>query len=123
MKLVHIVNKLKMNLDKRGLVEVRNTNLAKRLLTYLECAGISFEELGNFLVVDLSKHSIQTIKSYAQFLKYDNKELKKLVFSSISKNSGQFIFTTSVAPFVESHEVLMNERRGGNLICYLRLDK
>ncbi len=123
MKLVHVVNKLKMNLDKRALVQIRGTTLAKRLLNHLAFAGVSYEEVGEFLVVDLSKHNIQTIKSYAQFLKYNNKELNELVHSSVSKTSGQFIFTTSVAPFVQSHEVLMNEGRGGNLICYVRAIK
>lgn len=120
MKLTQIINKLKMNLDKRGLVEIRRTNLALNLLTYLKNheTGIEFEVVDKYILVNLSMHNIKTIRGYSPFLKYNVRELSALIKGTISKGSGNLVFSAAISPHILNHQQMVELGVGGNLICY-----
>jgi ribosomal protein S8 len=122
MTYVNELNKLKMNLKFRGVV---NLSWSKILERTIECLAkykfINFYTVidDKYIQVDLSTHNIHTVKGCTPRCKYNSKALNKLMYSTLYKNQGYYIISNNNAPFIYLHTEILEKSQGGVVIGYV----
>jgi len=123
MKLAQAFNKIKMNLYKQSIIILENSNLLRRTLDILKIKNY----VGNYSVSEDNRkiylegygQNIKKIKGYSPFLKYNNKKLKTLIFTTLTKNSGVYLISCNKTPYVIDHVKAIEDNIGGVVIGYV----